>query len=206
MAAASSEQLQEEAEGKVGHTEPVPSSELPLPLPGLSQDFEALTLRVTTAEQSLTYHSDGDDDLDDDLDDELDDPIGDVLDWVEERPGRSSSTVATSSFSHRPNAHGGALNKSRVISKSSGVGSCRSSQFLPATKSNMTRLEAHFNGGRVKINFTDEHVDALSTKNVSQGGVGEAEYEGSGGSGHGGAGVGSEDEDGAVQDVESGCI
>ena len=91
-----------------------------------------------------------------------------MLDWVETRPGQASSSTSTSSFSHRPNAHGGLLNKA----KRANAGSQQAASKLAPTKNNMGRLESKFHGGKVHLNFTDEHVDALSSRNVSQSAVG----------------------------------
>lgn len=135
------------------------------------QRFEALSLQVASEEKQLTYHSSDDEregeegyeSFDDD-----DDDIGDMLDWVETRPGQASSSTSTSSFSHRPNAHGGLLNKA----KRANAGSQQAASKLAPTKNNMGRLESKFHGGKVHLNFTDEHVDALSSRNVSQSAVG----------------------------------
>ena len=135
------------------------------------QRFEALSLQVASEEKQLTYHSSDDEregeegyeSFDDD-----DDDIGDMLDWVETRPGQASSSTSTSSFSHRPNAHGGLLNKA----KRANAGSRQAASKLAPTKNNMGRLESKFHGGKVHLNFTDEHVDALSSRNVSQSAVG----------------------------------
>ena len=145
------------------------------------QRFEALTLQVATEEKQLTYHSSEDErdgdvaydayevDSDGDMADlEYDDEIGDVLDWVETRPGQASSSTSTSSFSHRPNAHGGLLNK---VKRANGSGQDQASKLVP-TKNNMGRLESKFHGGKVHLNFTDEHLDALASRNVSQSAVG----------------------------------
>lgn len=133
--------------------------------------FEALSLQVASEEKQLTYHSSDDErEGDDGYESFDDDDIGDMLDWVETRPGQASSSTSTSSFSHRPNAHGGLLNKTKR-SSGNGNGQHPASKLAP-TKNNMGRLESKFHGGKVHLNFTDEHVDALSSRNVSQSAVG----------------------------------
>ena len=133
------------------------------------QRFEALSLQVASEEKQLTYHSSDDErEGEEGYESFDDDDIGDMLDWVETRPGQASSSTSTSSFSHRPNAHGGLLNKA----KRANAGSQQAASKLAPTKNNMGRLESKFHGGKVHLNFTDEHVDALSSRNVSQSAVG----------------------------------
>jgi RIO kinase 1 len=133
------------------------------------QRFEALSLQVASEEKQLTYHSSDDErEGEEGYESFDDDDIGDMLDWVETRPGQASSSTSTSSFSHRPNAHGGLLNKA----KRANAGGQQAASKLAPTKNNMGRLESKFHGGKVHLNFTDEHVDALSSRNVSQSAVG----------------------------------
>jgi RIO kinase 1 len=130
-------------------------------------EFEGLSLEEK--ERRLTYRSSEDECSDSDYDEDAFDDMGNILEWVENRPGQVSSS-SSASFLHRPNAHGGILNQQRATHNPSK----KDPSSLKATKNNMGRLESKFNAGRLLpgLVFNDEHLDALGGRSVSQSAVG----------------------------------